>query len=92
MTTNTQRPSEASGDSESRLPNAVLERMPEMIFDSFRKLLWQLEVDGMYGLEADGHHATGYIRRSLDELRANGGQCVALMRDPRHRGGDGLLT
>lgn len=79
-------------DNEDRLPDAVLERMPELIFDSFRKLLWQLEVDGMYGLEADGYHAMGYIRRSFDELRANGGQLVALMRDPRSRGDDGLLA
>lgn len=84
--------SAATSDQDDRLPDAVLERMPELIFDSFRKLLWQLEVDGMYGLEADGHHATGYIRRSLDELRANGGQLVALIRDSRARGGDGLLA
>lgn len=83
--------SAANAGQDDRLPDAVLERMPELIFDSFRKLLWQLEVDGMYGLEA-GHHATGYIRRSFDELRANGGQLVALMRDSRARGGDGLLA
>ena len=46
----------------------MLNTLPELIFDSFRKMLWRLEVDGMYGLEASGEpieNVRGSIREAL---------------------------
>lgn len=76
---------------EGRLPDETLEQLPELIFDSFRKMLWQLEVDGRYGLKADGYHAIGYVRRTLDELREMPGHYIPLMRDHRVRDQGWLL-
>lgn len=75
---------EQNQDEFPELPEDELTQLPEYIFDSFRRMLWQLEADGLYGLAASAD-PIGYIRRSIDDLKAALGQYVPLAADRRGR-------
>lgn len=77
---NDERTEEPSPD--DVLPTEVLEQMPRYILDQFRSMLWELEVDGQYGL-VSSRMPCSYTRTSVDTLRTTPGQYIPLSADHR---------
>lgn len=75
------------------LPESELTLLPRFIFDSWRKMLWELEIDGNYGLvlAADPFDVCG-VRRSVEDLQAAHGRFLPLAPDSRSRDGSWKLV
>lgn len=81
------RNQEPDTDIADRRPNVIageLDALPEYIFDMYRRMLWRLEDDGQYRLEAS-RDPVGYLRRSISELQQASGQFIPLAIDRRAR-------
>lgn len=72
----------ADRDIGPELPQSELVRLPRFILDTWRKILWELESDGNYGVcAATGHSDVADVRRSADDLAQPRDRFVALAPD-----------
>jgi hypothetical protein len=76
-----------------QLPETELAALPRFIFDTLRKMLWELESDGNYGLLAAADPMdVSDVRRSVTDLQAAHGEFLPLVPDRRPRDGSWRLV